>query len=66
MAKLKFGTDGVRAVANRDLTPEYAMALGACRRLRGGFWLRARRRRSASFVADARCGRRCGYRICRR
>ena len=28
MAKLKFGTDGVRAVANRDLTPEYAMALG--------------------------------------
>lgn len=26
---LKFGTDGVRGVANRDLTPEFALALGA-------------------------------------
>ena len=29
MSRLQFGTDGVRGVANRDLTPEDAMRLGA-------------------------------------
>lgn len=38
---LKFGTDGVRGVANRELTPELAMGLGraAARVLGGGRWL---------------------------
>ena len=34
---LKFGTDGVRGVANADLTPELALALGrAAARVLGG------------------------------
>ncbi|MBW3557182.1 MAG: phosphoglucosamine mutase [Actinobacteria bacterium] len=38
---LKFGTDGVRGVANAELTPELTMALGraACRVLGPGPWL---------------------------
>src|SRR5699024_6864589 len=37
---LKFGTDGVRGVANRELTPELALALGraAVRVLGGDRW----------------------------
>ena len=36
-----FGTDGVRGVANRDLTPELALALGGAfgERLPGGAWV---------------------------
>ncbi|MGH9193099.1 MAG: hypothetical protein ACRDZ0_11595, partial [Acidimicrobiales bacterium] len=34
---LKFGTDGVRGVANAELTPELALALGrAAARVLGG------------------------------
>lgn len=41
---LKFGTDGVRGVANRELTPELALALGraAARVLGGQRWVIAR------------------------
>lgn len=37
MSRKLFGTDGIRGVANRDLTPELALSLGAAvgRRLRG-------------------------------
>ena len=31
-----FGTDGVRGVANKDLTPDLALALGPCGRPRPG------------------------------
>jgi phosphoglucosamine mutase len=48
-----FGTDGVRGVANRELTAELAMALGAAaaRRLTS---LRGRRRRIAVIGRDPR------------
>ncbi|MGH9299468.1 MAG: hypothetical protein ACRDZT_06080, partial [Acidimicrobiales bacterium] len=36
-----FGTDGIRGVANLELTAEFALALGrsAARNLEGGPWL---------------------------
>jgi phosphoglucosamine mutase len=42
-----FGTDGVRGLANRDLTPEYALALGRA----AGRWLVGERRRAGSGPA---------------
>jgi len=41
LASLKFGTDGVRGVANQELTPELALVLGraAARVLGGSRWL---------------------------
>lgn len=53
---LKFGTDGVRGVANRELTPELALTLGraAARVLGGGRWLIGRdTRRSGPLLAAA-------------
>jgi phosphoglucosamine mutase len=53
---LKFGTDGVRGVANTELTPELAQALGraAARVLGGRTWLIGRdTRRSGPMLAAA-------------
>ncbi len=53
---LRFGTDGIRGVANRELTPELALALGraAARRLPpGSFVLGADTRRSGSMLKGA-------------
>ena len=53
---LKFGTDGVRGVANRELTPELALNLGraAARVLGGSRWLIGRdTRRSGPLLAAA-------------
>lgn len=53
---LKFGTDGVRGVANRELTPELALNLGraAARVLGGRRWVIGRdTRRSGPLVAAA-------------
>jgi phosphoglucosamine mutase len=53
---LKFGTDGVRGVANQELTPELALNLGraAARVLGGSRWLIGRdTRRSGSLLAAA-------------
>lgn len=53
---LKFGTDGVRGVANAELTPELALALGraAARVLGGDRWLVGRdTRRSGTMLAGA-------------
>ncbi|HRW37854.1 MAG TPA: phosphoglucosamine mutase [Aquihabitans sp.] len=53
---LKFGTDGVRGVANRELTPELALALGraGARVLGGTRWLVGRdTRRSGTLLAAA-------------
>lgn len=53
---LKFGTDGVRGVANRELTPELALTLGraAARVLGGDRWLIGRDpRRSGALLAGA-------------
>lgn len=53
---LKFGTDGVRGVANTELTPELALALGraAVRVLGGGRWVIGRdTRRSGPMLAAA-------------
>ena len=53
---LKFGTDGVRGVANRELTPELALTLGraAARVLGGRRWLIGRdTRRSGPLLAAA-------------
>ncbi len=53
---LKFGTDGVRGVANRELTPELALALGraAARVLGGDRWLiGSDTRRSGPLLAAA-------------
>lgn len=53
---LKFGTDGVRGVANREVTPELALALGraAARVIGGGTWLVGRdTRRSGPMLAAA-------------
>ena len=36
MSRKHFGTDGIRGVANQQLTPELAMSLGRA----AGFWLR--------------------------
>ncbi|MHB8218964.1 MAG: phosphoglucosamine mutase [Acidimicrobiales bacterium] len=56
MALARFGTDGVRGVANADLTPELAMALGraAARVLGDGAFLVARdTRRSGPLLQSA-------------
>jgi phosphoglucosamine mutase len=53
---LKFGTDGVRGVANRELTPELALNLGraAARVLGGSRWIIGRdTRRSGPLLAAA-------------
>ncbi len=53
---LKFGTDGVRGVANRELTPELALTVGraAARVLGTGTWLVARdTRRSGPLLGAA-------------
>ena len=53
---LKFGTDGVRGVANRELTPELALTLGraAARVLGGRRWLIGRDpRRSGPLLGAA-------------
>ncbi|MFN8018263.1 MAG: phosphoglucosamine mutase [Acidimicrobiales bacterium] len=53
---LKFGTDGVRGVANQELTPELALNLGraAARVLGGSTWLVGRdTRRSGTLLASA-------------
>jgi phosphoglucosamine mutase len=53
---LKFGTDGVRGVANSELTPELALALGraSARVLGGDRWLVGRdTRRSGPMLAAA-------------
>ena len=53
---LKFGTDGVRGVANQELTPELALNLGraAARVLGGDRWLIGRdTRRSGTLLAAA-------------
>jgi len=53
---LKFGTDGVRGVANRELTPELALTLGraAARVLGGKRWLIGRdTRRSGPLLSAA-------------
>ena len=53
---LEFGTDGVRGVANLELTPEFALALGrsAARVLGGGRWGVGRdTRRSGSLLEAA-------------
>jgi phosphoglucosamine mutase len=53
---LKFGTDGVRGVANSELTPELALVLGraAARVLGGSRWLVGRdTRRSGPFLQAA-------------
>ena len=53
---LKFGTDGVRGVANTELTPELALALGraSARVLGGDRWLIGRdTRRSGPMLAAA-------------
>lgn len=53
---LKFGTDGVRGVANHELTPELALNLGraAARVLGGSRWLIGRdTRRSGTLLAAA-------------
>src|SRR6478735_8685727 len=53
---LKFGTDGVRGVANHELTPELALTLGraAARVLGGHRWLVGRDpRRSGPLLAAA-------------
>ncbi len=53
---LKFGTDGVRGIANRELTPELALTLGraAARVLGGSRWLIGRdTRRSGPLLAAA-------------
>jgi phosphoglucosamine mutase len=53
---LKFGTDGVRGVANQELTPELALTLGraAARVLGGERWLVGRdTRRSGPLLAAA-------------
>ncbi|MBX3285450.1 MAG: phosphoglucosamine mutase, partial [Actinobacteria bacterium] len=53
---LKFGTDGVRGVANQELTPELALTLGraAARVLGGSRWLiGSDTRRSGPLLAAA-------------
>ena len=53
---LRFGTDGVRGVANTELTPELAVSLGraAVRAIGAGRWLVARdTRRSGPLLAAA-------------
>ena len=52
---LKFGTDGVRGVANRELTPELALALGrsAARVLGGKRWFVGRDPRRSGLLLSA-------------
>lgn len=53
---LRFGTDGIRGVANSEITPEIALALGrvAARHLQGSPWLLGRdTRRSGSMLLAA-------------
>ncbi|MGD0081654.1 MAG: phosphoglucosamine mutase [Acidimicrobiales bacterium] len=53
---LRFGTDGIRGVANTEITPELALALGraATRCLPGAPWLLGRdTRRSGPMLLDA-------------
>ncbi|MCU1355650.1 MAG: glmM [Acidimicrobiales bacterium] len=52
---LKFGTDGVRGVANSELTPELALALGraAARVLGGSTWLVGRDTRQSGPMLTA-------------
>lgn len=52
---LKFGTDGVRGVANRELTPELALNLGraAARVLGGDTWLVGRDTRRSGLLLGA-------------
>ena len=53
---LRFGTDGIRGVANTEITPEIALALGraAARRLPGSPWLLGRdTRRSGPMLLSA-------------
>jgi phosphoglucosamine mutase len=53
---LRFGTDGIRGVANTEITPEIALALGraAARHLPGSPWLLGRdTRRSGPMLLSA-------------
>src|ERR1700722_10455527 len=52
---LRFGTDGIRGVANTELTPDLALALGraAARRLPGRFFLVGRDTRRSSAMLQA-------------
>ncbi len=52
---LRFGTDGVRGVANRDLTPELVTALGrvAARVLGAGAWIVGRDTRRSGPMLEA-------------
>ena len=55
---LKFGTDGVRGIANAELTPELALALGrAAARVLGGdrFAIGRDTRRSGPMLEAALC-----------
>jgi phosphoglucosamine mutase len=51
----RFGTDGIRGVANTELTPELALALGraAARALDGGPWLVGRDTRRSGAMLQA-------------
>lgn len=52
---LRFGTDGVRGIANDELTPEYTLALGraAARVLGGARWLIGRDPRQSGTMLEA-------------
>lgn len=52
---LKFGTDGVRGLANVDVTPELALALGraAAREVQGGRWAVGRDTRLSGPMLEA-------------
>ena len=65
---LRFGTDGVRGVANVELTPELALALGraAARVLGGDRYAVGRDTRRSGPAARGRARRRPGRRGCRR
>jgi phosphoglucosamine mutase len=51
----RFGTDGIRGVANTELTPEFSLALGraAARTLVGGTWLVGRDTRRSGAMLQA-------------
>ncbi len=52
---LQFGTDGIRGVANTELTPEFALALGraAARSINGTTWLVGRDTRRSGAMLQA-------------
>ena len=52
---LKFGTDGVRGIANTELTPEFALALGraAAQTLGGGRFVIGRDPRRSGDLLEA-------------